>query len=173
MQKKLFIICLFYFGGLFFSLLHAQKKNDFEDEKNSLSINVLGTGSYLGISYDRVLSDHLLAEIGIGVIGYGAGISFYPFKIVSNKKISPFIGLKYTNHAMVDSENKSATYFPFGFTYFSKKQVSVSIDIGPSYFNHKSPGYKPTPLELDQYPFTSFGIWGNIKLSFHFSTLKF
>jgi len=136
--------------------------------KNSVSANILGTGSYVGISYERLLFQRVIAEVGIGVIGYGIGVTVYPIKKVKAGQFNPFIGLKFTDHAIVDGENKSATYLPIGVTYFSKNSVNFSVDIGPSSFYHKSPGYNPTQDELDKYPFSDFGVWGNLKIGYRF-----
>jgi len=159
----LLIICI-----LGFSSAVAQTQNEPTIKKNSISANILGTGSYVGFSYERLLFERVIAEIGIGVIGYGIGATVYPLKKVRKKQLNPYIGLKYTNHAIVDGENKSATYLPIGLTYFLRTRLNFSIDIGPSYFHHKSPGYMPTKEELDRYPYSDFGLWGNLKIGFRF-----
>ncbi|MFK8037883.1 MAG: hypothetical protein AB8B74_06305 [Crocinitomicaceae bacterium] len=157
------VVCLFSIPSV-----SGQSQADQSIEKNSISANILGTGSYLGISYERLIADRVSAEIGIGLIGIGVGATIYPLKKVEAKQLNPFVGIKFTNHAIVDGENKSATYLPIGLTYFSKNDLNFSIDIGPSYFNHKSPGYMPTQEELDKYPFSDFGFWGNLKIGLRF-----
>jgi len=160
------------FSGIFILFMitasQAQKFSESPIQKNSISANILGTGSYLGFSYERLIKDKVSLEVGLGLIGYGMGVTLYPLKKVENNQLNPFIGVKYTNHAIVDGENKSATYIPLGLTYFSKSRLNFSLDLGPSYFRHKSPGYAPTQEELEKYPFTSFGLWGNLKIGFRF-----
>lgn len=136
--------------------------------KNSISANILGTGSYVGVSYERLLFERVSAEVGIGIIGFGTGVTLYPLRKVRAAQLNPFFGIKYTDHAIVDGENKSATYLPIGITYFSKIRMNFSVDIGPSYFRHKSPGYMPTQQEIAKYPYTNFGFWGNLKIGFRF-----
>jgi len=136
-------------------------------QKNSISGNILGTGSYLGFSYERLFKQRVSAEIGIGLIGLGTGISYY-FRKVEAKKLIPYIGLKYTSHAIVDGEHKKVTYLPVGITYFGKRYFNFGFDIGPAVRRHMSPGYMPTPEELARYPFTDFGVFGNLKLGFRF-----
>ena len=145
---------------------HAQQTSSIE--KNSLSFNILGTGSYVGVSYERLVFDRAFLEVGLGVIGYGIGGTVYPLKKIEPKQINPFIGIKYTNHAIVDGVNKSATYLPVGVTFFRENKMNFSFDAGPSYFYYQSPGYKPTEEELKKYPYSDVGFWGNIKVGFRF-----
>ena len=115
-----------------------------------------------------MLFKRVSAEVGIGLIVIGLGATVYPIKKVQSGQFNPFIGIKFTNHAIVDGENKSATYLPIGLSYFTKHRINFNIDVGPSYFNHKSPGYQPTQEEIERYPFTDFGLWGNLKIGFRF-----
>ena len=166
-MKKIKLLLLIGFT-VAFSITNAQNQDTPEIEKNSISANILGTGSYVGVSYERLLFERVSAEVGIGVIGYGIGATIYPLKKVKVAQLNPFIGLKYTNHVILDGENKSAAYLPIGLTYFAKNGMNFSVDIGPSSFRHKSPGYKPTKEELDKYPFSDFGLWGNLKIGLRF-----
>jgi hypothetical protein len=162
-KLKLFflIVCI-----AIFSSADAQNQIESSIRKNSISANILGTGTYLGISYERLFFDRVSSEISIGMMAFGFGATVYPLKKVKKAQLNPFIGLKYTNHAFLDGEHKSATYIPIGLTYFSKNRLNFSIEIGPSYFDHKSPGFLPTQEELDTYPYSDFGIWGNLKIGF-------
>ncbi len=148
---------------------NAQKKMSLPTiKKNSVSANILGTASYLGITYERVLTKKMIGEVGIGLIGYGAGITYYPLKNIAPKQLNPFVGLKYTNHAIVDGENKAVTYLPVGLTLFTARLINISLDAGPSYVRHKSPGYKPTLEEKATFPYNSFSFFGNLKVGFRF-----
>lgn len=135
--------------------------------KNSISGNILGTGSYIGFSYERIVLQRLSLEAGLGLIGYGFGASIYALKPDMNK-VAPYLGIKYTTHAIVDGEHKSVYYLPLGLTYFAKFPINIGFDLGPALRIHHSPGYMPTPAELDKYPFTDFGIFGNIKMGIRF-----
>jgi hypothetical protein len=135
--------------------------------KNSISANILGTGAYLGFTYERYILKRYSAEVGIGLIGFGVGASYY-FKKIKPKMWNPYLGLKYTSHAIVDGEHKKLTYLPVGITYFGNRTFIFGLDIGSAYRRHISPGYMPTPEELAQYPFSSFGIFGNLKLGVMF-----
>lgn len=162
---------IFLLSFLATSVIHAQVEEIKEEglvEKNSFSINVLGTASYVGFSYERILYQRINLEIGIGLIGYGAGLTMYPIKKIRIEKLNPFFGIKYSNHAIVDGENKSVTYVPFGVTYCGINRLNISIDAGPAYIFHKSPGYRPTREEKAKYPFSDYGVFGNLKLSYRF-----
>lgn len=161
--KLLFlIVCI-----AIFSSANAQNQEEFSIRKNSISANIIGTGTYLGISYERLFFDRVCTEISIGIWAFGIGATVYPLKKVKKAQLNPFIGLKYTNHLAVLGYHRSATYMPIGLTYFSKNRWNFSIEIGPSYFDHKSPGgFKITQEILDRYPYSEFRIWGNIKIGF-------
>lgn len=158
-MKKYFSIFLFLF--IFIGIAFGQMA------KNSLSGNILGTGSYIGFSYERILLQRVSLEAGIGLIGYGFGATLYAVK-PDFKKIAPYFGVKYTTHAIVDGEHKSVYYLPIGLTYFAKFPVNIGFDLGPALKKHHSPGYMPTQAELEKYPFTDFGLFGNIKLGIRF-----
>lgn len=158
------LVAIFYMGGY----ASADAQSEITIKKNSISMNILGTGTYFGVSYERLLSDRIIGEIGIGIIGYGIGATLYPLKNINAGQVNPFIGLKYTNHAIPDGEHKSASYLPIGLTYFSKNNMNISFDIGPSYFNHKSAGYMPIEVEFAKFPYSDFGFWGNFKVGFRF-----
>ncbi len=146
----------------------AQKsESDQSLKKNAFSGNILGTASYLGFTYERYLYQRFSIEVGVGLIGLGTGLSYYPFRMEAGK-VKPYIGLKYTSHAIVDGPHKIVTYIPIGITFFSSGQINIGCDIGPSYVQHQSPGFKPTPEELARYPYTDFSVFGNLKLGIRF-----
>lgn len=168
-MKKLISIFLLSFWAT--SIINAQVEEVREEgliEKNSFSINVLGTASYVGFSYERILYQRVNLEVGVGLIGYGAGLTIYPIKKIRVEKLNPFFGIKYTNHAIVDGENKAVTYIPLGITYCGINRLNIGLDVGPAYVIHKSPGYRPTRKEKAKYPFADYGFFGNLKLSYRF-----
>ena len=67
-MKKIKLLLLIGFT-VAFSITNAQNQDTPEIEKNSISANILGTGFYVGVSYERVLFERVSAEVGIGVIG--------------------------------------------------------------------------------------------------------
>ena len=78
------------------SNVKAQKAEMFNKdiEKHSVSGNILGSSSLIGITYERVLSKKIIFEVGIGIAGVGTGMTFYPFNI-KNSEICPYTGMKF------------------------------------------------------------------------------
>ncbi len=58
----------------------------------SLSLNALGAASLVGITYDKIINEHLAWEVGIGVAGVGAGVTYYPKKMRLNT-FCPYTGI--------------------------------------------------------------------------------
>ena len=96
------------------------------------------------MTYERLFFQRLSAEVGIGIIGFGGGLTIYPVK-PAPKKFRAYTGVKFTTHAIVDGEHKSVVYVPIGVTLYSRQIINMSMDIGPAMRRHISPGYKPTP----------------------------
>ncbi len=136
-------------------------------EKNFVSGNILGASAYLGFTYERQFFNHLNAEVGLGLIGYGFGVIYYPIKPAPNK-IRPYIGVKQTALALVDLPFYKITYLPVGLTYYFRKYINIGFDIGISNVNHVSGGYHPSLEEMKKYPYSTTSIYGNLKLGFRF-----
>jgi hypothetical protein len=148
--------------------VQSQGKNADEIlKRNSISGNILGTASYVGLSYERVIGNRTIVEVGLGLIGFGAGVSVYARKLKPNV-LSPYIGLKFTTRAMVDLPLVMTFYLPIGLTFFSKHNVNIGFDIGPSYDSYLTPGYTHDPVERARYPYSDFGVFGNVKLGIAF-----
>lgn len=162
MKKRHYIILLIGILISFHSIGQAPKE---DIEKNAFSINILGTGTYLGLGIERLFFKHYNLEVAIGLIGIGTGLTYYP-SIPKKQSIRPYLGIKYTSHAMVDGPHNKVSYIPVGITYFSNK-VSIGLDFGPALTQHVSPGYFHNIDNLT-YPYNSFGLFGNFKLSFRF-----
>lgn len=56
-------------------------------KKNAISLNVAGTTPFVGITYERLLSNQFNLEVGLGVLSIGAAIKYYPFLIYDNKMV--------------------------------------------------------------------------------------
>jgi len=152
---------------LLFFIVFSQSLTVNAIEKNSISGNILGTGSYIGLSYERLIFQHINLEFGLGLIGYGTGITYYPNKI-ETATIRPYTGIKFTSHAIVDGEHKSVYYIPFGITLFTDVRLNLGFDFGPAYVIHHSPGYMPSLEELNKYPYNNISVFGNFKLGIRF-----
>ena len=71
----------------------------------------------------------IIFEAGVGYIGLGAGVSYYPFD-VQLSKFCPYLGVKFSTFV---PEGVIIGYIPFGLTLFSKNKVNIGFDIGPFY----------------------------------------
>lgn len=127
---------------------------DLVTEKNILSASVLGTSSYFGFTYERLITDELVGELGIGLLSVGLGATYYPRKIKENH-INFYTGLKYgsrniiTTLFLIDEKKDPIFYIPFGINYPYNDDMNLALDIGPS-FNG------------------STGIYANLRLGFRF-----
>jgi len=137
-----------------------------ELEKNSVYGNILGLGGIVGLSYERILFDHLSFEIGLGIVGAGAGLTIYPIKRELGK-IRPYSGIRYTFMELETVGSGNIAYIPFGLCYFSKSRLNIGIDIGPdfgkwSYDNDHLDDSNPRKHS------DSIKKWGNVKIGFRF-----
>ena len=135
---------------------------------NSISFNFLGTGSYIGFSYERIIKNRIGLEIGLGLLGIGAGVTYYPFYIRTLGGFSPYTGIKTTFNTRGSGDKKNVTYIPFGLTYFTRSAFAFGIDIGPSYQTNFSPLGKVTTEHAATFPNAQFLIYGNLKISYRF-----
>jgi len=154
-----FIICINLFG------IKAQEA--IEIPKNSISANLLGTGTFVGITYERLLYQCLNLEVGLGYLGYGFGATVYPFKVATSRSCL-YVGIKYTDHGFNDREHKQVLYLPVGVTYFKSGAINIGIDIGPAYIRHLSADVLAEEVLVALYPFNDFGFYGNLKVGFRF-----
>lgn len=136
--------------------------------KNSFSFNILGTGTYIGFSYERLIKQRLSLEVGFGLVGAGVGVSFYPFGIDPYGGFAPYSGIKTTFNTMGSGGEKNITYIPIGVTYFTQNKMAFGIDVGPSYQTNYSPFGKVTAEKASTFPNTQFSIYGNLKISYRF-----
>ena len=134
-------------------------------EKNSISGNILGSSSILGITYERTLSNHIIIEFGIGMVGVGAGLNYYISQI-KTETWCPYLGLKYSTLILADMGGGILTYIPFGVTFFtsSKLKLNIGADIGPSYAKWISSDF----MEFESTETKTFSLHGNIKIGIRF-----
>jgi hypothetical protein len=125
--------------------------------KNAISFNIVGTTPIIGITYDRIVSENVILEIGAGLPSIGAGIKYFPFGI-KESKILFHVGLtgSYIFTEALDlsgtSEDESGVFFgylPIGISYFGEHGFNLGVDLGPAVAD----GFAP---------------WGNLKLGYRF-----
>lgn len=124
----------------------------------SLSLNALGAASLVGVTYDKIINEHFAWEVGIGVAGVGAGLSYYPKKMRVTK-FCPYVGVKLNTIALVDAGGGYGGYVPMGVTFFEASRFNFGIDVGP--------GYAHTDFHERHSPKTQknrFIVFGNLKV---------
>ena len=127
------IIKLFTFVTVysFYNVSIAQNHKANELERNIFSGNIGGTSSIIGINYQRFIGNKLAIELGIGLIGVGAGMTIYPKGLVQNGTRF-YTGLKLNSVVLVDVGGGTVAYIPFGVTFFSDSPFIFGFDIGPA-----------------------------------------
>jgi hypothetical protein len=136
--------------------------------KNIFSFNILGTGTYIGFSYERLIKQRLNLEVGFGILGAGAGATYYLFRLNPYGGIAPYTGIKTTFNTRGSGGQKNMTYIPLGITYFTEGKMAFGIDIGPSYQTNFSPHGKVTQEFATTFPNAEMSIYGNLKISYRF-----
>lgn len=114
--------------------VQSQEKRE---RKNIVSASFFGTSPILGFSYERLLSKSFSAEVGVGLIGLGAGVNYYPFT-VQERKVNFYTGIKYSYvedliiFDLKDQFYDEKLYIPIGINYFSPWNMNFGLDIGPA-----------------------------------------
>jgi hypothetical protein len=87
--------------------------------KNAISFNFLGT-SVIGITYERIVSEYVSLEVGVGLPSIGIGAKIFFSKIQEQK--------------MMFNTGLTATYVDFGDYLFNGSGVIIYVPIGLSYY---------------------------------------
>lgn len=149
MKKKMILLI---FGTIFFLSLNVSAQ-EFVEEKNSISGSVLGTSALVGITYERIFNHNIMAELGLGLFGYGVGVTYFP-KGYKMNTLNFYTGVKYNDNSLGydvvgDDLFKRKAYIPIGVNYpIEWNKFYFSGDIGPA--------------------FVGRGIFGNLKFAFRF-----
>jgi hypothetical protein len=146
---RAFLFILFFFPTLGFS----------QDHQNIISGNILGSSSAIGLSYERIVSDNLSLELGIGLIGIGAGATVYPWKIQTSS-LCFYTGFKVSSFVLVDVGGGTVAY---GVSFFSPANWMIGLDVGPANGKLVSSSFGGATSET-----TRFYIYGNFRLGFRF-----
>ncbi|MEN8251801.1 MAG: hypothetical protein ABFS32_22970 [Bacteroidota bacterium] len=119
--------------------VYAQEKPDTGNQldKNALSFSVFGTSGMYGLSYERIISRNSSIEIGVGLIGIGAGYKYYYSDLIKGK-ILIHSGFTMNTSPLYSDDCFSImrgrgilVYLPIGMSYNGKKRLSLGLDIGP------------------------------------------
>ncbi|MEJ6588551.1 MAG: hypothetical protein QNL43_01995 [Crocinitomicaceae bacterium] len=132
-----------------------------QDNKNMISGNILGASSAIGLTYERIVGNKASVELGVGLIGLGAGLSIYPWDIIESR-LCFYTGLKVSSIVLVDVGGGTVAYIPFGATYFMSDWI-LGFDIGPANGKLVSSSFGGSTSET-----TRFYGYGNLKIGFRF-----
>ena len=129
-------------------------------DSNAVSLNVAGTTPFVGIAYERLITNKLNFEAGIGVFSVGVALKYFPFPIYANKMVfhlelgSNLFGTPFDTFGSTDFSNTN--YLAFGLSYFGREGFNFGLGIGPSI------NYDFTFDEVAQ------SFYGNLKLGYRF-----
>jgi hypothetical protein len=154
-NQYLILICFLFLSSTIYSQEIKNETN--EIRKNAISFNIAGTTPIIGITYERIVSDKISLEIGLGIPGIGVGMKVFPFGIREGKLMF-HTGITATYVKSKDIwSGKDVTgviaYLPLGMSYFGKYGFNFGIDVGPA---------------AGMYDETKFGPYGNLKVGYRF-----
>lgn len=104
--------------------------------KNAISFNFLGTTPVVGITYERILSQYMSLELGIGSNSAGVGVKILPFEIKeSSMMFTTGLSTTYADYkdGFLASGKRIQLYVPIGLSYYGTKGFNFGIDVGPGY----------------------------------------
>jgi len=134
MKKSVFVVAVFFCSTIMFS---QENKNDFDGiRKNGISFNFLGITPIIGITYERVLSQYMSLELGIGSNSAGLGVKILPFKIKeSTMMFTTGLSTTYADYkdGWLANGKRVQLYVPIGISYYGTKGFNFGIDVGPGY----------------------------------------
>lgn len=109
--------------------------NNLSVKKNAVSFSVVGITPLAGFTYERTLSNYLIAELGVGYISGGAGLKYYPFKI-KTQKLLPYLAASasvsplYGSCELCVGGKGFLGYFPVGLSLFGKRGLNINLNGG-------------------------------------------
>lgn len=153
-NKYLILICILFLGSTIYS--QGIKNETDEIRKNAISFNLLGTTPVLGITYERILSNKISFEIGLGLPSIGVGMKIFPYGI-REEKLMFHTGITATYIDLGEGDyiggQGGLAYLPLEMSYFGKAGFNFGIDVGPGV------------VVSDE---TTFVPYGNLKLGYRY-----
>ncbi|MCG8574847.1 MAG: hypothetical protein MI810_08195 [Flavobacteriales bacterium] len=135
LKLKKLVLRLILFPFLITSFQASAQEPKKEAPKNAISFNLLGASPYLGITYQRMIIPVLETEIGGGLVGFGGGLKYYPFKN-RLQRYNPYIGFIFATAddliGNTDIFEAKLFYFPIGLNFCGKRGMNFGFDIGPN-----------------------------------------
>jgi len=132
-NKYLILIFILFLSSTIYS--QEIKHETGEIRKNAISFNILGTTPVLGITYERIVSDKISLEIGLGIPSIGVGMKIFPYGI-RDGELMFHTGISAAYVEFVDfwdgdTSQSALAYLPLGMSYFGKAGFNFGIDVGP------------------------------------------
>lgn len=162
MKKITIITALFLCSIIASSQDHKDGINGIK--KNAISFNFIGTTPVIGITYERIVSENMSIELGVGIPGIGAGLKLMPFKIKENTMMftTGFTAI-YADYkdGWLANGKRVQFYVPIGISYYGRKGFNFGIDIGPAYRSFINDSNGPTNDN-------GFIPWAGIKIGMRF-----
>jgi len=153
-NKYLILICFLFLSSTIYSQEIKNETN--EIRKNAISFNILGTTPIMGITYERIVSDKISFEIGLGIPSIGVGMKIFPYGIREGELMF-HTGITATYIDLGDGDYIGGqgvlAYLPLGMSYFGKAGFNFGIDVGPGV------------VMSDE---TTFVPYGNLKLGYRY-----
>ncbi|UQD55653.1 hypothetical protein [Flavobacterium sp. K5-23] len=133
MRRIYFVISTLLLSSAAFS--QGNSANGGDIKKNAVSFSILGTTPIVGLTYERILSNHLSIEAGIGLPSFGLGVKVF-FSEIKEQKMMFNTGLTATyvdfGDSYLFSGNTVILYLPIGLSYYGVKGFNFGIDLGPA-----------------------------------------
>ncbi|WP_367756442.1 hypothetical protein [Flavobacterium sp. WC2430] len=132
MKNFILIILVLLSSATVFS---QENKNDFGGlKKNAISFTILGTTPVIGLTYERIISNYVSLEIGVGLPSVGIGAKVF-FSKIQEQKMMFNTGLTATyvdfGNGYLLNGNAIVIYLPIGLSYYGLKGFNFGVDIGP------------------------------------------
>lgn len=134
-MKKITIIITLLLCTIF--SFSQDKKSELEGiKKNGISLYLFGTTPVVGVTYERIISEYMSLEIGVGTPGFGVGAKIMPFKIkASSMMFTTGLTTIYADYgnSFLANGKRVIVYVPIGISYYGTKGFNFGIDVGPAY----------------------------------------
>ena len=134
-MKKYSLIITVIFAFFFSEKVTAQ---ELVRERNSVSFSAFGTSAVFGLTYERTFNHRFMAEVGVGIVGYGFGVTYF-FNRYRINRINLYTGVKYNDNSLneLDDLYDRKAYIPIGISYPIKwNSLYASFDMGPAFIGN-------------------------------------
>jgi len=122
------------------------------DNPFGFNLTLGGPSLIMSVSTDYYITSYLNTEVGIGSVGYYAGMKYLFFGNKDHKNWTPYLGIYIASlHGLYVDEIYFNSYIPAGMQYIGKKGFSFGCEIAKMF----NDGYDPSDF------------WGAIKLGYH------